>query len=283
MSQLTLHFGGASGSRKEPQKPRPSPRPQAKQQPLALVVSEELPETLAPAAMPQSGVPTIKGKERIERVLRGLIGPKVMVHLTENRSTMISARRQKGVLYVRIHAIFQHAPEYILEAVVGFLGLRKATQKESWLIDQWIETHRHLIKKPQDERIRILPRGEVHDLQEIYDEVNEKYFKNTIGAQITWSIAARGQKRASIRMGSYSHDQKLIRIHPALDQSFVPQYFVAFVVFHEMLHQAHGSIERKDGSRWAHTPAFKRDEKLFEQYNQAKAWEFKNLRKLLRF
>lgn len=223
----------------------------------------------------------IRGQARIEGFLRKLIGPKVMVQLTRNRSTMISYSTRKGVIYLRLHEIFSEAPEHVLGAVARFVTHKRACPKSTWLIDQWIESHRHLVKRG-GKRPPPLPRGEVHDLKEIYDELNVRYFQNRVTSAITWSTAAKKQKRSSIRLGSYSEDEKLIRIHPALDQSFVPRLFVSSVVFHEMLHELHGAHE-VGGMRRVHTPAFRRDEAKFEGFAEARAWEAQNLHRLLRY
>lgn len=225
---------------------------------------------------------TIRRQVRVERFLRGLIGPRLLVQLTENRSTMVSFSVKRGVIYLRLHAIFGEAPEHILEAIAAFIRERPPSPKVSWLIDQWIEAHRPLVKNPE-RGPRALPRGEVHDLQEIFERLNREYFQGRVSARITWSVAARGQKRSSIRMGSYAEDERLIRIHPALDQAFVPEYFVASVVFHEMLHELHGAHQTADGQRRVHTAAFRRDEAKFRDFALARAWEARNLHRLLRY
>ena len=66
----------------------------------------------------------------------------------------------------------------------------------------------------------------------------ELYFDGLVDARICWGSEgrARGRKRSTIKLGSYSAQEQLIRIHPRLDQPFVPRYFISFVIFHEMLH-----------------------------------------------
>lgn len=251
--------------------------------------ANDAPEPAVGMALPKA---TIRGQVRVETVLRQLIGPKVLVTLTENRSTMISYSVKKGVLYLRMHALFAEAPDHVLGAVARFVAAKRPCQKSAWLIDRWIEAHRALIKAPARAAV-VQPRGEVHDLQKIYDEINAAYFRGTIDARITWSTAGRKKKtkgrakkkkpRSSMRMGSYLEDERLIRIHPALDQSFVPEYFVASVVFHEMLHQLHGAHEAEDGTRRVHTPAFRRDEAKFHAFEKARAWESANILKLLSY
>lgn len=195
---------------------------------------------------------------------------------------MISCSIRRGVIYVRLHAIFAAAPEPVLAAVAQFVGGPKPPEDEaSSLIDAWVERHRHLVKHPCRQP-PLLPRGEVHDLQRIFDDLNQRYFQGRVTARITWSVAARKQRRRSIRMGSYSEEERLIRIHPSLDQSFVPEYFVAAVVFHEMLHEIHGPRE-KTGPRRVHSAAFCRDEARFAEHAKARAWEAENLHRLLRY
>lgn len=81
-------------------------------------------------------------------------------------------------------------------------------------------------------------------------------------------------------MGSYSVEDKLIRIHPSLDRPFVPRYFVAWIVYHEMLHQKH-DIPVVDGRRQFHTPAFLAEERLFDEFERAQQWERVHLNRLL--
>ena len=73
---------------------------------------------------------------------------------------------------------------------------------------------------------------------------------------------------------------RLIRIHPVLDAEDVPRFFVASVVHHEMLHEVHGPA-LVDGRREDHPPAFMRDERKFEHYNDAMLWERLNAHLLL--
>jgi hypothetical protein len=234
------------------------------------------------AASEPAAEPTIRGQVRVERILRERIGPKVIVALTDNRSTMISFKERRGVLYVRLHAIFAEADTELLGAVSSFVRGR-ASKRQARMIDEWIESNRHLIKRPREDDPPLLPMGECYDLQAIFDDLNTRYFDDKIGARITWTKALKNQKRTSIRMGSYCDEQKLIRIHPALDQEFVPEYFVAAVVFHEMLHEVHGAEKTDNGRRCVHTPAFYADERKFEHYAKAKRWELRHIHKLLKY
>ena len=109
-----------------------------------------------------------------------------------------------------------------------------------------------------------------------------QHFGDALDARIGWGRRIRGGRRHSIKMGVYLHDQKLIRIHPNLDDERVPRYFVELVVFHEMLHQAIPPVTARDGRRIVHGREFRTREKRFPGYDRARSWEKQNLHLLLR-
>ena len=91
----------------------------------------------------------------------------------------------------------------------------------------------------------------------------------------------RGKQRGTIKLGSYSATERLIRVHPALDHEWVPRYFVSYIVYHELLHHLIPAVV--DGGRISlHCPAFTRREREFRHYERALEWEQKHLGRLLR-
>ena len=102
-----------------------------------------------------------------------------------------------------------------------------------------------------------------------------------IEARITWGPRAKRKPgRTSIKLGSYTVEDELIRVHPVLDAADVPRYYLAWVVYHEMQHEIH-DMPVVDGRRVYHTRAFRQAEAKFEEYAEAVLWERKNLQKLL--
>ena len=69
-------------------------------------------------------------------------------------------------------------------------------------------------------------------------------------------------------------------MHPVLDADDVPRHYLAWVVYHEMLHEIH-DMPIVEGRRVYHTRAFRQAEAKFEQYPEAVLWERTNLHKLL--
>ena len=127
-----------------------------------------------------------------------------------------------------------------------------------------------MIKPPK--KVPIKTAGTYHDLRELHDAVNKEYFNGTIDAVITWGSRS---PRSSVRrrtLGSYSERSHIIRINPVLDRKAVPRYFVVFIVYHEMLHAFLGT-HLTGTRRSVHSREFRKQEKLFHEYEKAMAWE----------
>lgn len=226
-------------------------------------------------AEPQFEVP-------VHRFLCQHFGPHVRLTFTQNRTTMISASRRNGYLHVRLHRVFAEAPEPVLNAITIFLRDPRTPRTTLKPIDDWLDAQEHHLSRNRPRKVVIQTEGQHHDLEPIRQDLNRRYFDQTITARITWSRATRGQKRRTMRLGSYCDRLGLIRIHPALDQAFVPRYFVASVVFHEMLHELH-ALPHTGKRRVVHSRAFLEDERQFEHYEKARRWERRHLKRLLNF
>jgi hypothetical protein len=220
---------------------------------------------------------------RLSRELRGLIGGPVRVEMHDNRSTMISFRRQPGFLQLRVHHMFLHAGPEVVRALAEYARAR--SPRAGQVLDGFVRQHREHIRPPDREQAQHRPlqaRGAVHDLQAFYDTLNRRYFDGAIQARIGWGRGTTSRRRRSIRMGAYYHETQTILIHPALDRVEVPGYFLALVVYHEMLHQAIPQKRMDTGRRSIHSPEFRRRERLFQEYERARTWEKRNLPILLR-
>jgi len=194
---------------------------------------------------------------------------------------MVSYKRIDGRLCFRLHHMFCSAPDEVVRALAGFTG--RARKQHGKTIDQYIRGNRQLIRAvPVSDARPLQTRGEVHDLAEIYARLNETLFQRRIDARIGWGRRAPDRRRRSIKMGVYFHDQRLIRIHPALDDARVPRLFVELVTFHEMLHQAIPPKSDDEGRRCVHGPEFRAAERRFPGYAEARAWEKAHLHLLLR-
>jgi hypothetical protein len=228
----------------------------------------------------------LDAQDSLERRIRAhLSRGRVQVTLTDNRYTMISVRRiSKERRYeVRLHHMFCDADPVITRALARYIADNDADA--SRVLGDFIDDNSGHVRgrARRTPTTVIFTAGEFHDLREIYDELNARYFNNKIDAAITWGArTGRPRRRNSIKMGSYSVEDRLIRIHRSLDRDFVPRFFVAWIVFHEMLHQIH-DIRVKNGRREFHSKEFMADEAHFEQYEEARSWERRNLDAILTY
>jgi predicted SprT family Zn-dependent metalloprotease len=124
-------------------------------------------------------------------------------------------------------------------------------------------------------------RGRYHDLEMILTDLRAQYFPHCAGVTIRWGRWSGRTRVRSMRFGAYLPAEKLIRIHPALDQAFVPRSFVEFIVYHELLHHVIPPVRTK-GRYQIHSAAFRRREREFPAYAEAMAWRQQSLRRLLR-
>ena len=221
----------------------------------------------------------------LERRLSTRLKGRAQVEIHDNTHTMVTFQKHRGGWRLRLHHMFLAASDEVVSALASFV--RHGDPVSSALLDQYIERNKVFIRRQSPaqlrKRLRLDPVGEVHNLQSIFDGLNRRYFRNEeVPAAITYSPARRVKKpRKSIKMGSYSADSQVIRIHPALDHVAVPRYFVEWIVFHEMLHHIYKVRRGEDGRRCVHPPEFLEHERRFHDYRRAQAWEQENLDLLL--
>jgi hypothetical protein len=209
-------------------------------------------------------------------------GKTLELRLTNNHYSMISVRRKPDGYRLRLHRMFVGAEPRTVRALARYVVHND--RRASTLLGDYIERHQHIIRqqKRRPRRMNLRTVGRYHDLQAIFDRLNAAHFAGGLQARITWGpVTSRGRRRRSIKMGSFAVEDRIIRIHPALDQDCVPDYFVAWIVFHEMLHGKH-EVKRENGRRRFHSAAFLDEERTFPEYERACAWEKANLDRLLR-
>jgi hypothetical protein len=220
---------------------------------------------------------------RLERNLSAQLPPgrAVRVKLTDNRYTMVTVRRGSAAYTVRVHRMFAQADPPLVRALARYVVHNDP--RASAVIGEFIEKNAHTIPRRPKKARRVVLRtsGRAHDLQSIFDRLNVEYFEGGLEARITWGAAPqRRRPRRSIKMGSFAVEDRIIRIHPVLDHPSVPEYFVAWIVFHEMLHGKH-AVVRKGDRRCFHSKEFLAEERTFREYQRAAAWERANMDRLL--
>jgi len=193
-------------------------------------------------------------------------------------------RSRNGEIFVRICEICSEMPlvshkglAYIL---VGKLLRRKIPDGanevyNAYIKSDFIRDKASDNKKEYGRKVVTSSKGSVYDVDEIFAELNRKYFGNYIRKPVlTWSA-----KKTYRILGHHDSTHDHITISTSLDSPNTPRYVVEYVVFHEMLHIAHPT-KHVNGRRYNHTAAFKNDERKFTYYEEAERWIERNVRRL---
>lgn len=254
--------------------------------PAAAPKRAQLPLTPAPEPEPAEPPSLQAQSDRLRDLLTARSGLQIHLRITNNTSTMMSVRFDTSGRAARLslHRMFLDAPEEVERALAHWVKHPRG-RKYAGLLNAFIRERRDQIAPKAPRIVPLRVEGSVYNLRTLYDEVNREHFAGRITAAITWGkMPVTGRRRRSIRFGSYSPGEHLIRMHPLLDQAFVPAYFVRYIVFHEMLHADLGIEELPSGRRAIHPPIFKQREQAYPEYARALAWmeNPRNLKHLLR-
>jgi hypothetical protein len=220
-------------------------------------------------------------RDELQQILARLVAKPVAVIITDNSHAMITVRWSSPGYTVRIHHMFLEAGAPVLKALAGFIGKRSG--RPSAILRDFVAARTDQIRKAPGRMRRIAVRtvGRYFDLEDIFGRVNREYFNGQVDCRITWGTRTRARPRHSIRLGTYSEQTKTIRVHPHLDQGFVPPYVVEGIVYHEMLHHLLGTTPVK-GRKVAHSPVFRRLECRYPYHGQVQAWIKAHRDRLLR-
>ena len=117
-----------------------------------------------------------------------------------------------------------------------------------------------------------------HDLQAIFDRLNRDYFDGKVVATIEWgrrtTVRPTTKGKSEIRLATYYIEEKRITIHPVHDSPFVPSFYIAFNIYHEMIHASRG-----DGS---HDKRFRIAEATYAAYAQAMKFEWDHMTRIVK-
>ena len=197
-----------------------------------------------------------------QRQLEYQTGIKLLLKINDNRSTMLSVKWEANCAKVSLHRMFLQAPQNVMQALACYL--KGQDRKLAPSIKAYIESSlQQLNYSHQLDLSKLQTKGTVYDLASIYHELNREYFDYPLGLFITWF--GNGKKRPANRVTfGLFHDQlRLIKINKLLDNPRFPDYFVAYVIYHEMLHYVCPTYVDEKGVKHIHSKAFKKEKKNF--------------------
>ena len=196
---------------------------------------------------------------------------KLKVKINDNRSTMLSVKWEPDCTKVSLHRMFLEAPSNIMDELACYL--RRETRIISPSVKAFIEKNlQKLDYSHQIDVTKLKSQGNVYNLKEIYNELNETYFNEKLDLRITWFGKSNQRNRSLVTFGLYYDPLKLIKIHRILDAQSVPDYVIHYVIYHEMLHFVCPAYVDKKGMNRVHSKEFKTLEQEFLHYDLAQRW-----------
>ena len=185
-------------------------------------------------------------------------------------------RVRSGRVIVRLSDIFRSAPPEVIRALAFLLVARLLSRKPPRAYEQIYRDYAFspevlrasdLTRRQRGRKVISTSNGRVYNLDRIFLRVNRRHFDGEIQKPVlTWS-----RRRTRSILGHHDAAHETITISKTLDAPEVPEWFVEYIMFHEMLHIKHPARIIK-GRRYYHTPAFRAEEKSYPRYEQAQEW-----------
>lgn len=195
-------------------------------------------------------------------------------------------RVREGRVFVRIADMCRDMPPDAQRALavilVAKLLRRRVPREADAIYSEYIKTaemreRSNDRKRSHGRKVVTSPRGDVYDLDEIFDNLNFWYF----GGKLTKPVLSWSARKTYRILGHHDATHDTIVVSRSLDSADVPRFVVEYIVYHEMLHIHHPTVHH-NGRRYNHTPAFRRDERRFPHYRSAEDWIERSVRKLKR-
>ena len=220
----------------------------------------------------------VPGGERIFQRIYTRLGcegrpPYFVVEFHPYTGLTLTVRVREDTAYVRLSDALHDAPTPVVEAAAAILlGRLYRRQPPKDLLDIYLRfsyarTTRlrlHRLRQHRARRVEHRPAGTHHDLGPLFVDLNQRYFENLLPLpRLSWS--KRGWRSL---LGCFDPALQQIVLNRELDRRTVPEYVVAYVLYHEMLHLKH-PMKFARCRRESHSPSFRKEEKKFRDYQSA--------------
>jgi hypothetical protein len=214
--------------------------------------------------------------ERVFRTLKPRTPvPRITIRFRKYANANSRIRLADGHLRVDISDLLESAPAPIQEAL-AFILISKLYRKipASGIVARYrrylnrgdVRRTLHLVKQERGRKAYRDPRGRVHDLCALFEDLNLQYFHGLMARpELGWSL-----RPSRTTLGHYDPSHHVIVLTCLLDSELAPELLVKYVLFHEMLHLKYPT-EHRGARRCVHTPEFKKAEREFSDYKKAVA------------
>ena len=220
----------------------------------------------------------VPGGERIFQRIYTRLGcegrpPHFVVEFHPYTDLTHTIRLREDTAFVRLSDALDDAPHPVVEATAAILlGRLYRREPPKELLQTYREfsyagaTRRRLLalRQRRARRVEHRPAGTHHDLDQLFERLNARYFDGgLIKPRLGWS-----RRVWSSMLGCFDPALQQIVINRQLDREVVPEFVVAYVMYHEMLHVKH-PMKFARCRRESHGREFRREEKKFVDYQRA--------------
>jgi hypothetical protein len=223
----------------------------------------------------------VPGGERIFQRIYTRLGcagrpPQFIVEYHPYAGLTHTIRLQGDAAHVRLSDILAGAPRPVIESAAAILlGRLYRRRPPDKLLDVYRKfsqagaTRRRImtLRRDRARKVDLQPGGARHDLRSLYVALNQRYFSNALAyPRLGWS-----ERIWAAQLGCFDPALNQIVINRVLDQRRVPEYVVAYVLYHEMLHQKH-PVKFARCRRQSHSASFRNEERAFTHYARAMSY-----------
>jgi hypothetical protein len=183
-------------------------------------------------------------------------------------------RLRDGKVEVGLSDLLEAAPPTVVEAIAFILlsklyrkpvPKRYQTRYRQFLNRRHIRDRVHAIRRIRGRKWIGEPAGCQFDLEEIFDELNERYFNNLLGRpRLSWSRTA-----SRTLLGHWDAAHNAIIVSKLFDRPKAPRLLVEYILYHEMLHLKY-PVDHRRVRRCVHSAEFRAEERRFPHYAAAK-------------
>jgi|GEM_PF-4152188 len=221
----------------------------------------------------------IKQRSLVYLQLQNLIKSHVLdLHWHCRLEQYCAYQQQGGKLKLLLHEHFLEAPFEILNAIADMVLTRSYSAIK--LLERYMNRFFYARKKYITHQTHL----HLDVLQNTYQRLNADYFKQAIHTHVRWIKTNQEITTNKIRLGVYYPIKREICIHPILALKQTPEYYLQFVLYHEMCHAFEfEQTARQEGTHnTRHNMQFKHWETQFKHYQDALSWEQNHLSALVK-
>lgn len=185
-------------------------------------------------------------------------------------------RLRSGKVYVRLSDICKDGPPDALRALAFLLVARLLGKRvpdvhnkvyRDYSLAPEVMRSSDIARRRRGRKMISSAQGSTYDLTKMFVKLNRRFFGGELETPtLTWS-----KRRTKRILGHHDRVYNTITVSKTLDSPEVPEWFVEYILYHEMLHIRHPA-RLINGRRYYHTSAFRLDERRFPRYEESQQW-----------